>query len=190
MLTISSLNPNENDTSITTIYIAQATLLAECFFPTPPADLFNIVDTTFNENIIRQKFEFSQRMECKKIEQILSSTDVWKISKLDNLFTNFFKACKRPLALLLTNLATASLVLKYYPQRFQNAETMVISKSGKSGPILYTPNIYKSIVLFNSMDKVVETAMYRYIAQTVEEQLLLPESQMDNRPGRSTELAI
>ncbi len=120
----------------------------------------------------------------------MNSTDVWKTSRLDDLFIDFFKVCKRPLTLFLANLATTNLVLEYYPRRFRNAETVVIPKPGKSGPILHTPSAYRPIALLSSVGKVVETAMCRRIAQAAEEQLLLPEGQMGNRPGRSTELAI
>ena len=90
----------------------------------------------------------------------------------------------------MTKLTNASFKLEYFPKRFRRAEVVVLRKAGKSIKAQKTPGAYRPIALLSTLGKVIETAIYRRIARAAEEQQLLPEGQMGNRPGRSTELAI
>ncbi len=56
----------------------KANLLAEAFFPTPPADLSDITDTTFADATSKQRFEVNQSVDLAEITQIISSTGAWK----------------------------------------------------------------------------------------------------------------
>ncbi len=73
-------------------------LLAERFFPTPPADLSDITDTTFADATSKQRFEVNQSVDLAEITQIISSTGAWKAPGRDNLPTGFLKMCGQPLA--------------------------------------------------------------------------------------------
>ena len=67
---------------------------------------------------------------------------------------------------------------------------VVLRKAGKSIKAQRTPGAYRPIALLSILRKIIETAICRRIARAAEEQQLLPEGQIGNRPGRSTELAI
>jgi hypothetical protein len=74
--------------------------------------------------------------------------------------------------------------------RFRCAEVVVLTKPGKTGKVLHTPGAYRPIALLSSISKVIEKTVSERIAAAAERYSLLPQGQMGNRPGRSTELAI
>jgi hypothetical protein len=108
----------------------------------------------------------------------------------DLLPTGFLKACKGPLAKLLAQIATACLQLEHFPTQFRAAKVVVLRKPGKTIARQQTAGAYRPISLLNSLGKVLETAISKRIAAAAESQGLLPETQMGNRPERSTDLAI
>ncbi len=168
----------------------KANLLAERFFPTPPADLSDITDTTFADATSKQRFEVNQSVDLAEITQIISSTGAWKAPGRDNLPTGFLKMCGQPLAKAIAKIANASLACEYFPKRFRCANVVVLRKPGKSAKAQRTPGAYRPIALLSAIGKVIETAISRRIAKAAEEHSLLPNGQMGNRPARSTELAI
>src|SRR5208337_4777730 len=121
---------------------------------------------------------------------ILRNTSVWKAPETDLLPTGFLKAYRLPLARIMTKLTNVSFKLEYFLRRFRRAEVVVLRKAGKSIKAQRTSGVYRPIALLSILGKVIETAIYRRIARAAEEQQLLPEGQIGNRPGRSTELAI
>ncbi len=166
----------------------KAALLAERFFPSPPADLSDIGDTTFEGD--GGAFEIRPTVKPSEVTQILHDTGAWKAPGNDLLPTGFLRACGEPLAVALADIATASFALEYFPKRFRSADAVVLNKPGKSKGELHTPGAYRPIALLSTLGKVIETAMGRRVADAAETRGLLPEGQMGNRPGRSTELAV
>jgi hypothetical protein len=187
---IPPLARSENETPSALTHVEKAALLAERFFPAPPADLSDIQDRTFSDESGQQKFEVERAVSTENVQEILRNTSAWKAPGLDDLPIGFLRACGKPLADALAAVATASLTLEYFPLRFRCAEVVVLSKPGKTGKVLHTPGAYRPIALLSSIGKVIEKAMGERIAAAAEKYNLLPQGQMGNRPGRSTELAI
>jgi hypothetical protein len=67
---------------------------------------------------------------------------------------------------------------------------VVLHKPGKTVAQQQTAGAYRPISLLSAIGKVLETAISWRIATAAESQGLLPETQMGNRPERSTDLAI
>ena len=67
---------------------------------------------------------------------------------------------------------------------------MVLRKPGKTVEQQQTAGAYRPVSLLSALGKVIETAIGQRIAEAAESQQLLPETQMGNRPHRSTELAV
>src|SRR5271157_3691181 len=181
----------DEDTPPTAIsHNEKAALLSERFFPAPPADVGNITNRIFGNDSSQQRFTLSRDVDTGEVIDILRNTGVWKAPGTDLLPTGFLKACGLPLARIMTKLTNASFKLEYFPKQFRGAEVVVLRKAGKSIKVQRTSGVYRPIALLSILGKVIETAIYRRIARAAEEQQLLPEGQIGNRPGRSTELAI
>ena len=187
---IPPLTRSENEAITAYNHAEKAALLAERFFPAPPADLSDIQDRTFTDETGRQKFEIERIVYTKDIQEILRNTSAWKAPGLDDLPAGFLRACGKPLAEIIAEIATACLMLEYFPQRFRCAEVVVLAKPGKTGKIVHTPGAYRPIALLSAIGKIIEKIMSDRIAAAAEKHNLLPQGQMGNRPGRSTELAI
>ena len=168
----------------------KAALLAERFFPAPPADLSDIQDRTFSDATGQQKFEIERTVRTEDVQEILKNTSAWKAPGLDDLPVGFLRACGKPLAEILATIVTACLTFEYFPQRFRCTEVVVLAKPGKTGKIKHTPGAYRPIALLSAIGKIIEKTMGDRIAAAAERYDLLPRGQMGNRPGRSTELAI
>ena len=87
-------------------------------------------------------------------------------------------------------MTNVNFVLEHYPRCFRHVDIVVLPKLGKSAKILRTSGGYRPIVLISSIGKVIEIAITRRIIQTAETYQLLPKDQIENRPEKSTELAI
>jgi hypothetical protein len=166
----------------------KAQVLAQRFFPQSIADLRDVRLDLEDES--HQRFAVDQVVTEADIAHILKTTGAWKAPGPDLLPTGFLKACKAPLAKLLAELATACLQRGHYPTQFRAAKVVVLRKPGKTIAQQQTAGAYRPISLLNSMGKVIEKAISSRIAAAAEEQGLLPETQMGNRPDRSTDLAI
>jgi hypothetical protein len=125
-----------------------------------------------------------------EITTILCETGAWKAPGPDLLPTGFLKVCKGPLAKLLAQIATVCLQLEHFLTRFCATKVVVLCKPGKTITQQQTTGAYRPISLLNSMGKVIETVISKRIAAAAESQGLLPETQMGNRPERSTDLTI
>jgi hypothetical protein len=128
------------------------------------------------------------------VSQRQTRTVLWSEAEapgIDDLLPmGFLKACGPPLAKILAAVATASFQISYFPKRFRQAGIIVVRKPGKTEAEMHTASGWRPIVLLSTIGKVIEAAMKMKIAGIAEEKGLLPESQMGNRPGRSTDLAI
>ena len=120
----------------------------------------------------------------------LRNTSAWKAPGPDLLPAGFLRACGPPLTKALTSIAEASLWLEHFPHQLQASRVVVIPKPGKTVQQRQVVGVYRPIVLLNALGKVIETVMSRCIRDAAESQGLLPETQMGNRPHRSTELAV
>jgi hypothetical protein len=130
-------------------------------------------------------------VSAKDVEDTLRDTGAWKTPGTDdNLPAGFLKACGEPVAEAIAKLANASFALAYFPQRFRKAGVIVLRKPGKTTDQYQTAGGYRPIALLSTIGKVIEALIGRRVARAAEENGLLPDGQMGNRPGRSTEVAI
>ena len=178
----------DDATQIAVSHSDKAAVLAQRFFPQSNADLSDVrLDLEDNSH---QRFTVDQVVTKAEITHILKTTGAWKAPGPDLLPTGFLKACKAPLARLLAEIATACLRCGHYPIRFRAANVVVLRKPGKTVAQQQTAGAYRPISLLNAMGKVIEKAISSRIAAAAEAQGLLPETQMGNRPERSTDLVI
>jgi retron-type reverse transcriptase len=182
------LRPSNDEPPTATSHAAKASILAQRFFPPSIADLSD-VHLNFQDDSY-QRFPVDQEVKDSEIKTILCTTGAWKAPGTDLLPTGFLKACKAPLAKLLAELATACLQREHFPTQFRTANVVVLRKPGKTIAQQQTAGAYRPISLLNAMGKVIEKVMSTRIAAAAELQGLLPETQMGNRPERSTDLAI
>ena len=164
--------------------------LCERFFPNPVADLLDITDTGFPRQSFAEKFQVPQEVDEDDIKEALKRPGQWKAPGPDLFPTGFLKACGGPLRRALAAIASASLAIGHYPQQFRSAIVIVLRKPGKTVEQLREAGAYRPISLLSTLGKEVESVVGRRVAEAAEEHGLLPETQMGNRPGRSTELAL
>jgi hypothetical protein len=189
-VTMPPLSRSEGAEPTAYTHAEKAELLAERFFPSPQADLSDIVDVSFEGNR-PPDFAIDDSVDYDEITQILRSAGAWKAPGTDDLLpTGFLRACGPRLAHILAVITSASFAQAYFPRRFRHAGVVVLRKPGKSTAARKTPGAYRPIALLSTIGKVIETAMGRRIANAAEEHSLLPNGQMGNRRARSTELAI
>jgi hypothetical protein len=187
-LLLPPLRPSNDEPPTATSHAAKANILAQRFFPPSIADLSD-VHLNLQDNS-HQRFPVDQEVKDSEIKSILHTTGAWKAPGTDLLPTGFLKACKAPLAKLLAELATACLQREHFPTQFRTANVVVLRKPGKTIAQQQTAGAYRPISLLNAIGKVIEKAMSTRIAAAAELHGLLPETQMGNRPERSTDLAI
>jgi hypothetical protein len=142
------------------------------------------------EQLPRHSHTIFQRVIKNEIEDIIKSTKSWKASGKDNIPTGLLKACGKPLYKTLAALVTSSFNAAYFPRRFKIAKVTVLLKPNKTIAEKATLGAWRSILLLNIVGKVVEAAFARRITNVAEAKHLLPDGQMGNRRGRSTDLAI
>jgi hypothetical protein len=87
-------------------------------------------------------------------------------------------------------LVISSFNAAYFPHRFKIAKVTILLKPNKIIVQKATPGAWRPILLLNTVGKVVEAAFARRITDVLEAKHLLPDGQMGNRRGRSTDLAI
>jgi len=168
---------------------AKARALAGRFFPSPPADLGDILDPELAQEW-PGRFAVNQEVTPEEIAQALRRTAPWKAPGADLLPTGFLKACGEPLTRILAILTTGCLRLGWFPPRFKVAKTVVLQKPGKPPAAYRTPAGYRPIALLPTIGKVIEVVVARRVTEAAEANGLLPDEQMGNRANRSTELAI
>jgi hypothetical protein len=184
------LSPTGQPTSLTT-FEQKAEALAKKFFPSPPADLADIHETTFSIQYDQQPgLEVNRIVLPTDIAVVLKGMGPWKAPGEDLLPVGLLKACGKPLRKVLAPLITACFRLEWFPERFKRAKTIVLAKPGKKPSDYKTPAGYRPIALLPAIGKVIEAIVARRVTYWAENKGLLPEEQMGNRQYRSTELAI
>jgi hypothetical protein len=167
----------------------KAKALADRFFPSPPAELWDIRDPGM-QGEWQPKFWVKQQVTPEDISGALRKAASWKAPGEDLLPVGYLKACGDPLRQVLALLATRCLELGWFPGRFKRAKTVVLQKPGKKPEAYQTAGGYRPIALLPTLGKVIEAVVAGRVSQAAEAEGLLPEEQMGNRAGRSTELAI
>lgn len=181
----------EGDTPLAFDHESKAKLLAERFFPTPPADLRDIPEEwQIDSDPERERCSIAMTVDADDVAEIVRSTAPWKAPGPDQVPTGLLKACGPPLWAALAKIANARLALGYFPKRFRSAIVAVIPKANKTPAEKAVPGGWRPIALLSSVGKVIETVIAKRLAAAAEEHLLLPDEQMGNRKERSTELAI
>ena len=173
-----------------TTHSQKAEALAARFFPNPPANLSDIHDTTFDQAFDQPRFEVRKGVTIKDIAKALATISPWKAPGDDQIPTGLIKACGKPLYQVLAVLYTRCLELQWYPDRFKQAKTVVLTKPGKPPATYRTPKGYRPIALLPTLGKVLEAIVARRVTEAAEWNGLLPDEQMGNRASRSTELAV
>ena len=172
-------------------YQEKAQLFAERFFPDEPADLSDITDDQFDPpSFPPNSVPVNQRVDADDVAYVLRNMSAWKAPGFDLLPAGFLKACGTPLHEALAKLADASFRHEHFPRCFRAARTAVIPKPGKTNEQRATAGAWRPVALLSTVGKVLEAIIGQRIANAAEEHRLLPEGQMGNRRGRSTELAV
>ena len=78
--------------------------------------------------------------------------------------------------------------LGYHPDRWKQAQIVVLKKPGK--PDYSAPGAYQLISLLNTLGKILEAVIARRLSFWAETYKLLPDTQFRGRPGCNTEQAL
>ncbi|KAI0999744.1 hypothetical protein K3495_g8453 [Podosphaera aphanis] len=164
---------------------SQAEIMAHYFFPQPvAADTRDIDDSIYPEDL-PNILEVITETEIKEILQKLPSD---KAPGPDGIPNRFLKCCEPSLSRVLAELFNACLTLGYHPKIFKEPTTIVIRKPQK--PRYDTPKSYRTIVLLNTMTRLLEKVVANRISKAAKGFNLLPEEQMGARPKRYTISAV
>jgi hypothetical protein len=162
----------------------KAAALAAHFFPAPkPADLNDI-----EEAVYPTPFEVNTQVQQQEVSNLLKRLPIGKAAGPDAIPNLLLKECRDELSTTLSKLFTACIQHGYHPQPFKHSITVVLRKPQK--PDYTKPGAYRPIALLNTLAKTLEALVAKRISKTAEEKGLLPESQMEARPGRSTTSAL
>ena len=88
----------------------------------------------------------------------------------------------------ITHLFTKSIELGYHPDRWKQAQIVVLKKPGK--PDYSTPGVYQPILLLNTLGKILEAVIARRLSFWAKTYKLLPDTQFRGRPGHNTEQVL
>ena len=124
------------------------------------------------------------------MEHTLKYTGVWKAPGEDGLPAGFLRACGAPLYQAIAAIATSSFQVGHFPDCCKSARVVVLQKPGKSPEVRRTPGGWRPISLLSTVGKVLEATIGERIASAAEAHNVLPDGQMGNRKGRSTEIAV
>jgi hypothetical protein len=166
----------------------KAQALSERFYPVTEADLEDITDKEFQEDLYGHALEMDQLVTSAEVQAILRKIKPDKCPGTDEIPNRFLQAMGEPLARALQALITAVLKVNYYPERFRAARTIVLRKLSK--PDYSDPGAWRPIALLSTIGKVIETLAARRLSDLAEQEGLLPDSQIGNRRNRSTETAL
>jgi hypothetical protein len=162
--------------------------LCERFYPETEADLQDITDRDFQQDLPGQALAMSQLVADKDIWDIVRKVKPDKCPGADEIPNRFLKAMGEPLVKALQTLITAVFRVSYYPKSFRAARTIVLRKPSK--PDYSDPGAWRPIALLSTLGKIIETLAARRLSALAEQEGLLPDSQMGNRKNRSTETAL
>jgi hypothetical protein len=166
----------------------KAQALSERFYPVTEADLEDITDREFQEDLYGPALEMDQLVTSAEVQAIVRKIKPDKCPGTDEIPNRFLQAMGEPLVRALQALITAVLKVNHYPERFWAARTIVLRKPSK--PDYSDPRAWRPIALLSTLGKVIETLAARRLSDLAEQEGLLPDSQMGNRRNRSTETAL
>jgi hypothetical protein len=176
----------ETDTGEAASFPAKAAILASTFFPRPAAGP--------PPRTARPPEQpgpvISNLVSPDEIRQALLQAAPWKAPGIDGLAIGFLRAVGQPLEEVLAILATKALQLGHHPAQLKAARVIVLPKPGKLPAAYKTAKGYRPIALLPCLSKVIEAIIANRLAIAAEEAGWLPQGQMGNRKGRSTETAI
>ncbi len=167
----------------------KAEVLKARFYPVVEADLSDIQDTAFEEESFQGAcLDVPKQATADEVSSLLKVRKPYKAPGTDRIPNGFLRAMGPKLAEAVAQLANACWALGHFPDRFKEARTVVLRKSGK--PSYSDPGAWRPIALLNTIRKLIESLMAKRLSQAAEEYKLLPDTQMGARPGRSTETAL
>jgi exonuclease III len=182
------LKPNERADEVED-HNGKANILADRFFPKVEVPTDHLPDWTQPPDGDTPVAIDNQVTE-EDIRDVLSKMAPNKAPGIDWFSNRFLKICGEPFRQAMAVLAAASLRLGYFPKRFKSAKVIVLKKPGKSAEQQQLAGAWRPISLLSNVGKILEALVAKRLTQAAEEFNLLPEGQMGNRAGRSTEFAI
>lgn len=93
-----------------------------------------------------------------------------------------------PIVIAIQAIGQACWDLGHFPDKFKRARTVAVRKPGKSS--YEDPGAWRPFTLLSTIGKVIETITAKRLSTLAEAHILLPKSQMGNRPKRSTDTAL
>src|SRR3979490_1943338 len=173
----------------TSTIMEKAEFLWARFYPTMEADLTDIEDFSFSrESFLSNPIEVSQEATRDEVESILKSRKPFKAPGIDGIPNGILQAMGTKMAEAVARLALACWELGHYPQQFKEACTITLRKPEK--PKYSDLGAWRPIALLSTIGKVIESLLAKRLGRVVEENHLLPDTQMGARAGRSTETAL
>ncbi len=189
-ITILALGHIKGDIPITYTHVEKTTFLIERFFPNLNTDLSDITNQNFKEKQKQQRFELYRNIDIDKITQIIYQIETWKALKNDYLSTGFLKIYDRSLTTIITKITNTSFIYKYFPKYLYNTNIIILVKPNKSQKTKQILKIYRPIALLNTINKIIEITIYRYLSDITKEYKLLLKEQIGNKVIKSIKLAI
>nr|AAA21781.1 pol-like protein [Neurospora crassa] len=167
----------------------KAEILADRFFPKVEVPTDHLPDWTEPPEGV-DPIVISELVDEEDVQDVLSRMAPNKAPGIDWYSNRFLKLCGQPFRQAMACLASASLRLGHFPQRFKDAKVVVLKKPGKSAAQQKLAGAWRPISLLSNVGKILEALVAKRLTQAAEEFNLLPEGQMGNRAGRSTEFAV
>jgi hypothetical protein len=174
--------------TLTSTIDGKATAIAQRFYPIVEADLADITEQEFTEQLASETLAMRQFTTEEEVYAILRKLKPDKCPGIDGIPNRFLQAMGEPLVRALTKLVNLCWQLEYFPQQFRKARTIVLRKPNKDD--YSTPGAWRPIALLSTLGKVIESLAARQLRDLAEQHHLLPNTQMGNRPHRSTETAL
>jgi hypothetical protein len=140
------------------------------------------------------EFFYSTILECliiitkEEVLQAVRRLALDKISSSNEIFNKLIKTSLETLTKLLTSLFQIYIEHAYYFKAFKTINTITLKKSNKSDYITF--KTYRSIVLLNTLRKVIKSIMNKKIMFLTKIYRLLLDAQMNARKSRSTETIL
>ncbi|CAJ2504153.1 Uu.00g115470.m01.CDS01 [Anthostomella pinea] len=139
---------------LTSKFDKQVDILSGKFFPSPTADLSDILED-FDTRLdpFEKKFAINRKIDETDIKAVLDLMKPWKAPGWDFLSAGFLKACGKPLRVALAEVAEYSFVLGEWPKQFKSASIVVLPKAGKTPKEKTLPGAYRPIALLSCIGK-------------------------------------
>ena len=153
------------------------------FFPSPmQVELNDIIN-----NIKYSQSHIIEHITINEIRKVISQASPKKAPEGDAIPNLILKETLKLLLPHLHRIFNACMTNEYYSDHFRTSVTVILSKSDKNHSILKD---YRSIVLLNIIEKIMEFILARRIAYLAETHNLLSFTHMGGRRLRSCEHGI